>query len=105
MGKSLYIRRMSESLCSLTSSSNDCITIPVHGPRVTPDSIMALLKDHVANSTGTIFHIDVSPSVSYVNLTYDYVRVLWGKFFLQKLFLQKLFKEIAFQVVGIFFYK
>ena len=92
MGKSLYIRRMSESLCSLTSSSNDCITIPVHGPRVTPDSIMALLKDHVANSTGTIFHIDVSPSVSYVNLTYDYVRVCGANSFCKNYLKKLLFK-------------
>ena len=70
MGKSLYIRRRAEFLVDLNPTSKGCVTIPVHGPRVTPDSVMAFLKDHIANSTGTIFHIDVSPSVSIVTTKY-----------------------------------
>lgn len=63
MGKSLYIRRMVDSLAS---HNKGCVivTVPVHGPRVTPDSVMAFLRDRLGNSLGAIFHIDISPSVS-----------------------------------------
>ena len=64
MGKSLYIRRKTELLSSLNPHSKGCVTIPVHGPVVNSESILAFLKDHMENSNGTIFHIDVSPSVS-----------------------------------------
>ena len=55
---------MATSLYGLNPTSNNYVTIPIHGPIVTSDSVMAFLKDHLVNSTGVIFHVDVSPSVS-----------------------------------------
>ena len=70
MGKSLYIKRKAEVLTKLNPHSKGCVTIPVHGPIVNSESVMDFLKDHMENSTGTIFHIDISPSVSSC---YNYV--------------------------------
>ena len=57
MGKSLYVQRMAEGIrgCNITC-------IPVHGPDVTSDAIMKLLKDD-EHTNCTIFHIDVAPNV------------------------------------------
>ena len=57
MGKSLYVQRMAEGIrgCKITC-------IPVHGPDVTSDAIMKLLKDD-EHTNCTIFHIDVAPNV------------------------------------------
>ena len=65
MGKSLYIQRLSEKLTSKIGSKEDVIaTIPIHGPIVTPDTVLDLLAKHIDRDECTIYHIDVAPSVS-----------------------------------------
>ena len=69
MGKSLYILRLSEKL-----KKQRYVTIPLHGPVVTPDTVLELFKDHMMNPTCCIYHIDIGPNVCL--LLYSYVIVL-----------------------------
>ena len=71
MGKSLYIRRLSEQLTTLTSHSPHHIIIPIHGPKVTPDTLIESLVKYIGNSQATIFHLDISPSVSCFSAMVD----------------------------------
>lgn len=66
MGKSLYIKRMAEKLSALRSLPGYSIqaVVPIHGPVVTPDSVLDLLRVHVENSNYKIYHFDIAPSVS-----------------------------------------
>ena len=63
MGKTLFISRMVEKLQALMPGYKALITIPVHGPVVTNDSIMECLVHHGDASECTIIHFDISPSV------------------------------------------
>ena len=65
MGKSLFITRMAEELAEDKHAGTTHVTIPIHGPEVTPDTVMEFLKDHMKDATSTIFHLDVAPTVSY----------------------------------------
>ncbi len=65
MGKSLYVRRMADTLQKRKGNEGvACVTIPIHGPTVTPDAVMSLLDKHIARSPSTIFHLDISTDVS-----------------------------------------
>ena len=66
MGKSLYICRMKELLASKTSAGLHEIIIPIHGSKVTTDTIVEALKGEFSNTRATIFHLDISPSVRNV---------------------------------------
>ena len=71
MGKSLYIKRLTENLQkNLHLEQSDCVhvTIPLHGPVVTPDTVLELFKDHVDKSTCCIYHIDIAPNVSIMTI-------------------------------------
>lgn len=69
MGKSLYIQRMKEELISKRKSTPGLcdVVIPVHGPKVTFDSIIQSLKETFDTSQdgsqACIFHFDISPNV------------------------------------------
>ena len=71
MGKSLYIQRLTEELESKTDQQGPHhVIIPVHGPKVTFDTIVQALKhpfdkmtDQDSSGQAIIFHIDISPSV------------------------------------------
>ena len=72
MGKSLYIQRLKEELETKTDQLGPHhVIIPVHGPKVTFDSIVQALKHPFENTTdqdsdhGIIFHLDISPSVRF----------------------------------------
>ena len=69
MGKSLFISRRAEELQKLKIENSDktkaCITIPLHGPTVTADTVMRYLVEHVGNSDCAIIHFDISPSVMF----------------------------------------
>ena len=64
MGKSLFITRMADKLTEYTSMDARHVTIPIHGPEVTSDTVMEFLKDHMKGATSTIFHFDIAPTVS-----------------------------------------
>ena len=65
MGKSLYIQRMVEQLqAKISSVGKACVTVPLHGPQVSPDIIMDYLMKCMQESAHTIFHLDIAPSVS-----------------------------------------
>lgn len=68
MGKSLYIRRMSEKLRKLKPTGELIVTVPIHGPDISPDVIMNILSNHL-DEPCAIVHFDISPSVSYINIT------------------------------------
>ena len=63
MGKTLFVTRMVGKLKSLMPRQSSLITIPVHGPVVTTDSIMQCLVKHEDTSHCSIIHLDISPSV------------------------------------------
>ena len=54
---------MKELLASKTSVGPHEIIIPIHGPKVTTDTIVEALKGEFSNTRATIFHLDISPSV------------------------------------------
>ena len=66
MGKSLYVKKMAQKLEELRGTGPYIITVPIHGPKVTPDDVLVLLQSwidsHACNST--IIHFDISPKVS-----------------------------------------
>ena len=67
MGKTLFIKRMKEDLKTRILQPFCIVRVPVHGPRVTNDSIVKLLKKSFQNKSrnqAVIFHLDISPSVS-----------------------------------------
>ena len=65
MGKTLFVTRMAEKLQAVVSAVHSpLITIPVHGPVVTTDSIVQCLVGHENTPECTIIHFDISPSVS-----------------------------------------
>ena len=69
MGKTLFITRMAERLQSVVVEGDVHITIPVHGPLVTTDSVMQYLVNHQSTSHCTILHFDISPSVRELPLS------------------------------------
>jgi len=64
MGKSLFITRLADRLREYKSTGTVHVTVPIHGPVVTVDTVMEFLKDHMKEVTSTIFHFDIAPSVS-----------------------------------------
>lgn len=71
MGKSLYIKRLAENLKKQNfrqSADIVQVTIPLHGPVVTSDTVLELLKEHIRSPTCCIYHIDIAPNVSYVHV-------------------------------------
>ena len=68
MGKSLYIKRLADNL-ALTVQHSAVVTIPLHGPVVTPDTVLELLQGHASDPTCCIYHIDIAPNVSGVHFT------------------------------------
>ncbi len=67
MGKSLYVKRKAMSLeQAICNDKTHIITIPIHGPVVSADSIMDCLKEHIGEDNCTIYHLDIAPIVSHV---------------------------------------
>ena len=67
MGKSLYIQRMKEELKTKCSGLSTDVIVPVHGPKVTCDSIVQLFRTSFVNDNTNqtiLFHLDISPNVS-----------------------------------------
>ena len=65
MGKSLFIQRMVEQLqMNMRSTGNSCVTVPLHGPKLSPDVVMNYLVNYMQESACTIFHLDIAPNVS-----------------------------------------
>ena len=64
MGKSLFITRLADRLGQYKSTGTIHVTVPIHGPVVTVDTVMESFKDHMKDVTPIIFHFDIAPSVS-----------------------------------------
>ncbi len=67
MGKSLYIQRLANELGRRKRRKSPAVvhvTIPLHGPVVTPDTLLELFQQHLERPTCCIYHIDIAPSVS-----------------------------------------
>ena len=68
MGKSLYVKRMTERLKKTFKAPITyplCVTIPIHGPNIDCDEVMKSLLCHAnpVEPLPQIFHFDVAPSV------------------------------------------
>lgn len=64
MGKSLYIQHLADELKKKYPLSDVVhVIIPLHGPVVTPDTLLELFKDHFQQPTCCIYHIDIAPNV------------------------------------------
>ena len=70
MGKSLFIRRMSERLRKFKPVGSTLAVIPIHGPDISPDAVVSLLEKYDADPFSVVFHFDIAPSVSYINNEY-----------------------------------
>ena len=68
MGKSLYIERLAEKLEKQCQIKSQHIIIPIHGPVVNADTVMASLCNHVVGETpiAQIIHFDIASSVSSI---------------------------------------
>lgn len=64
MGKSLYVRRLAESLQQKLKQSEAHVSIPLHGPVISPDTVLELFQDHLRKPSCFIYHIDIAPNVS-----------------------------------------
>jgi hypothetical protein len=62
MGKSSFIQSLAGRLKKEYPES-DMVTIPLHGPVVTPDTVLELFKDHFNKPRSCIYHIDIAPNV------------------------------------------
>ena len=68
MGKSLYVKRMTNKLkkkLKIPVTYPLCVTIPIHGPNVDFDKVMKslLCYSNPLDPLPQIFHFDVAPSV------------------------------------------
>lgn len=70
MGKTLYIRRLAEKLQEQCQIESQHIVVPIHGPIVNADTVMASLCNHTIGKTpiAQIIHFDIAPSVSTTQL-------------------------------------
>ena len=62
MGKSTYIQSLADRLKEKQPNS-DLVIIPLHGPIVTPDTVLELFKGHFERPSCCIYHVDIAPSV------------------------------------------
>ena len=81
MGKSLYVKKMAQKLEKLRGTGPYIITVPIHGPKVTPDHVLELLQSfldsNVCNSA--IIHFDISPKVSLFHVLSLHGNGQWGR--------------------------
>lgn len=78
MGKSLYVRRLSQKLGKMMSLETPClVTVPIHGPDVTADEIIDLLQPHVLDSHSKIYHFDIATSVSFKAVSLNAILIVW----------------------------
>ena len=64
MGKSLFIQRMTEQLqMNVRSTGKACVTVPLHGPKVSSDIVLDYLQEYMQESACTIYHLDIAPTV------------------------------------------
>ncbi len=69
MGKSLYVKKKAVSLSPAMSNGSDiCVTIPIHGPVVTADTLMDYFKKYAGRENCTIYHLDIAPRVSILDV-------------------------------------
>ena len=71
---------MEEDLASRVSQPFCVVSVPVHGPKVTNDTIVQSLKQcfiDVDRNQAVLFHLDISPSVSTTkNVKMSYYKIL-----------------------------
>ena len=78
MGKSLYVRRLAQKLQRQCSINTEHVIVPIHGPVVNADTVVASLCDHHTNQlhTAQIIHLDIASSVSIPIQLISYVWLL-----------------------------
>ena len=66
MGKSLFIERMERNLLqNLKAVGSARVVIPIHGPTVSPDTVLEALRGYnTPEYDNYIFHFDIAPGVS-----------------------------------------
>ena len=64
MGKSFYIQEMAKTLRKQAMKTCYNYTIPIHGPEVTPDTVMEFLSEHLQDPSRSMYHLDISSDVS-----------------------------------------
>ena len=70
MGKSLYVKRLAQKLQKQCQIKSQHIIVPIHGPVVNADTVMASLNNCTTNQvlTAQIIHFDIASSVSNFNV-------------------------------------
>ena len=74
MGKSLYVKRLAQKLQKQCQIKSQHVIVPIHGPVVNADTVMASLGNHNASQTPIpqIIHFDIASSVSSL-VCYSYL--------------------------------
>ena len=62
MGKSLFIKRMAQAQQCADQYQAHLVSIPIHGPLVTTDTVMELLRVHLCVQF-SIIHFDIASDV------------------------------------------
>lgn len=74
VGKSLSVRKLKdklvkvfkeERLISEKQTQKAIVTLPLHGPEVTADEVLAMLLEEESDLKSCIIHIDIPMRVSY----------------------------------------
>jgi len=78
MGKSLYVKRLAQRLQKECPIKSQHVIVPIHGPVVNADTVMASLCNHTAYQTATaqIIHFDIASSVSSLVYSCMYIDLL-----------------------------
>ena len=66
MGKSFYIQEMAKTLRKQGRKTSYNYTIPIHGPEVTPDTVMEFLSEYLQHPPCSMYHLDISSDVSFL---------------------------------------
>lgn len=64
MGKSFFVQQVAQKITKTMGRTSSSCTIPIHGPEVTPDTLMDFLIQHLQDPYCSMYHLDIASSVS-----------------------------------------
>ena len=68
MGKSLFIKKKAQELIKLTRNQDVQVTIPIHSPVVTGDTLLGFFDHHNKRDPCTLYHLDIAPKVQTITV-------------------------------------
>lgn len=71
---------MAKTLRKQARKTSCIYTIPIHGPEVTPDTVMEFLSDHLQDPPCSMYHLDIASDVSFLVCKKTYLAHLSTEF-------------------------